>query len=352
MQNPNGQSKIYQGPKAWADFCDLQSKRNHRIFLLTDTNTHRDCLPLLAPHLHADAHYTMPAGEAHKTLATCAQVWQALTDARFERGDLLLNLGGGVVCDLGGFVASTFKRGISFVHMPTTLLAMADAAIGGKTGIDLGGYKNQVGSFAQPTAVVVNTAFLQTLPQREARSGYAEVLKHHLIHDRNGWAAAVASPTLSTDWDAAIARAIATKLHFTEADPLEKSIRKALNFGHTVGHALESHFLAQRPADPLLHGEAVAAGMWCEAWLSLQRSGISPAAFAEIATLLTQIYPKAPFLADEIDAIAAWCQQDKKNSAGQIRACLLDGIGGYAIDQALTLPEIVGSLHHYHEDYP
>ncbi len=340
-------SKIFIGPEALEDFCKSMADRRHRIFLLTDTHTYRDCAPILMRHLQVDAGLTIGAGESFKTLETCAQIWEALSDARMGRGDLLLTLGGGMVCDIGGFTASTYKRGMPFVHMPTSLLAMADAAIGGKTGIDFMGFKNQIGSFQQPQDVVVHEPFLQTLPQRELRAGYAEVLKQLLIHDRGGWQAALTEPGLPTAWERYIAQAIVTKLHFTEADPMEKSIRKALNFGHSIGHAIESHFLTQRTAGTCLHGEAVAAGIWCETWLSLQRGLVAAAEATEIQSLVARIFPQLTFGAEEIPQIAVWCLQDKKNANGQIMTALLDGIGGYKIDQPITIADAEDSLRHY-----
>lgn len=351
MEFAAGQGKLYLGPDALAAFCATQRDRGHRIFLLTDTNTHRDCRPTLLQHLTVDTEFTFPAGESNKNLARCADVWQALTDAHFSRNDVLINLGGGVVCDLGGFAASTYKRGIRFVHIPTTLLAMADAAIGGKTGIDFAGFKNQVGTFQQPAAVVIHPLFLETLPDRQIRSGFAEVMKHLLIHDRAAWNFMVAVPGLHRDYFSVIDAAVRIKLHFTEADPLEANVRKALNFGHTVGHALESHFLASRPADGLLHGEAVAVGMWCEAWLSLQRGLLPPTDMAAITAMLQANFSKTAFSPAEIPAIAQWALQDKKNAGGQILAVLLHGIGQHRIDQTIDLQELEASLAAYQASY-
>ncbi len=351
LEMDGGRGKVYLGANALSAGSEMLSQRQRRIFLLTDDNTRRDCYPLLAPLLSPDIHLTIPHGERNKTLEHCAAIWQALTEAQFERGDLLVNLGGGMVCDIGGFAASTYKRGIPFVHIPTTLLAMADAAIGGKTGIDFLGYKNQIGSFQQPLAVIVQVDFLKTLPPREVRSGFAEVLKHLLIHDRAGWESFAASPQIPCDWLPVVAKAIRTKMYFTEADPLEKSIRKALNFGHTVGHAIESHFLAQ-PDASVLHGEAVAAGMWCEAESSHQKGFLTAAETAQIQAGLAACYPKLRFERSEIPAIAAWCQQDKKNQAGQIKSCLLHGIGDFKIDVPLTLSEIEAILNQYLDHYP
>jgi 3-dehydroquinate synthase len=229
---------------------------------------------------------------------------------------------------------------------------MADAAIGGKTGIDFLGYKNQVGSFADAAAVVLHAPFLETLPEAELRSGYAEVLKHALIHDATRWKEMAALGKLPQEWSEIVEAAVATKLHFTQADPHEKGIRKALNLGHTVGHAIESHFLQQNPSAPMLHGDAVAAGIWIESHFAESRHLISKVEAEEVRGLLAAIFPKAPFFPFEITEIAAWCLQDKKNQGGKVNCSLLKGIGGFALDQFVELGEIEAALQHYFENYP
>jgi 3-dehydroquinate synthase len=252
-----------------------------------------------------------------------------------------------MICDIGGFAASCYKRGIGFVHIPTTLLAMADAAIGGKTGVNFLSFKNQIGSFQHPNAVVIYTPFLETLPQRELRAGYAEVLKHYLIQDKQAWEAVAASPHLPSDWTDIVPHAMKIKLDFTEKDPLEKNIRKALNFGHTIGHAVESHFLHWQSEASLLHGEAVAMGMMCEAFISLQRKLISQEEFEAIRNTLNSVFDRVEFSAAELPEISQWCTHDKKNAAGKINATLLNGIGDYTLDQWLSLDEIEHSLLSY-----
>lgn len=342
-----GQGKVYLGKDALARFGTTLATAPAKVLVLTDHHTATHCLPLVAAALPAHLHFSVPPGESSKSISTCLGIWGKLTAAAFERGDAVINLGGGMVCDLGGFAASCFKRGIHFMHMPTTLLAMADAAIGGKTGINFEGFKNQIGSFQQPRAVVIHTPFLGSLPERELRAGYAEVLKHYLIHDRAAWEIARQAPDLPLEWGPTVDKAVKIKLHFTEMDPTEKGIRKALNFGHTIGHAIESHFLHEDPDHPLLHGEAVAAGMACEAILSHQRQCIDSQGLSQILDTIHRIFGAVGFQADAIPAISRWCLQDKKNAGGRVNATLLDGIGGFALDQWLSLEEIEGSLRIY-----
>lgn len=343
---------IYDGPNALELFIKGSDLGSGKVLILTDSNTAQDCLPLLRPFLPQALHFSIPAGEASKNLDNCALIWQVLSENHFSRQDFILNLGGGMICDLGGFAASCYKRGIPFVNVPTSLLAMADAAIGGKTGIDFMGYKNQVGSFAQAEAVVLHAAFLQTLPAEELRSGYAEVLKHALIFDAERWQKLAALPALPDDWTEIVKEAVATKLHFAQADPKEKGIRKALNLGHTVGHALESHFLQHESKAPMLHGDAVAAGIWIESLFALQRGLISQNEAGFVCETIQKLYPKANFDRTEVPMIAAWCLQDKKNEGGKVNCSLLKGIGGFALDQKIELAEVEAGLIHYLEAYP
>ncbi|HEX8328811.1 MAG TPA: 3-dehydroquinate synthase family protein, partial [Hymenobacter sp.] len=285
--------------------------------------------------------------EEYKTLASCETVWSQLTEQRADRHAVLVNLGGGVVTDLGGFVAALYKRGIRFVQVPTTLLAQVDASIGGKTGIDFQGFKNQLGVFQAPAAVFVEPRFLHTLDPRQTKSGYAEVLKHWLIadaaafdqHRRLGW--------LTDDWTDIIRESVALKQRIVAQDPLESGPRKLLNFGHTVGHALESYLLAQ-PGREALHGEAVAAGLVCESWLSVQRGLLSTDELDKIETFVFSVFDKLSFVGLETEAIAEFALQDKKNSGATINCTLLEGIGNGVYDQPVTVAEIAASLRYYH----
>ncbi|NNJ88668.1 MAG: 3-dehydroquinate synthase, partial [Eudoraea sp.] len=241
----------------------LKEKNYSKIFILVDENTHRDCLPLFLPFIETTAELEiieMEAGETNKTIDTCIQIWHTLSDLDGDRKSLLINLGGGVVTDLGGFVASTFKRGMDFINVPTSLLAMVDASIGGKTGVDLGMLKNQIGVINQPEMVIVIVNFLKTLDRRQMSSGLAEMLKHGLITNVSYWSE-LKVVTANQALDPLIYKSIQIKNEIVAKDPSEQNLRKVLNFGHTLGHAIESYFLQKDENTALLHGEAIAIGM-------------------------------------------------------------------------------------------
>jgi len=337
----------FEALSALTDFL-LQAAPS-RLFVLADTNTVRDCYPRLQPLLPAHELLTIEAGEAYKDLATCTQVWHWLTAAQADRHALLLCLGGGVVTDLGGFCAATYKRGIRCVGVPTTLLAQVDAAVGGKTGIDFEGFKNHIGVFQEPAGVFMEPAFLRTLPPAELRSGYAEVIKHALIADAAAFGQLQhLDLNAAPDWTPIIQHSVGIKAGIVAQDPLERGPRKLLNFGHTVGHALESYLLTQ-PGREVRHGEAIAAGMVCESWLSVQRGLLSAEALGHIEVLIAKSFEKILFVALELEAIAAYAAQDKKNEGTRINCTLLQGIGQGVFDQPVTLGEIVDSLQYYQQ---
>ncbi|WP_259404529.1 3-dehydroquinate synthase [Hymenobacter sp. HSC-4F20] len=319
-----------------------------QVFVLLDTNTARQCLPLLERQLPGG--YTpieIPAGEEYKTLATCEAVWNALTQARADRHAVLVNVGGGVVTDLGGFCAALYKRGIPFVQVPTTLLAQVDASVGGKTGVDFLGFKNQIGVFQEPLAVCIEPRFLQTLDPRQLKAGYAEVVKHWLIADAAAFAHNRTIGILVDDWTPLIRESVALKQRIVAQDPLERGPRKLLNFGHTIGHALESYLLTQ-PGREILHGEAVAAGMICEAWLSHHKGQLTDQELDQVETFLFSIFDKVQFVTLETEAIADFARQDKKNAGNVINCTLLEGIGQGVYDQPVTLEDIAAALRYYH----
>ena len=321
-------TSVFIGPEALPALAELLARPAvSRVFVLADGNTARLCLPRLLPHLPADYRLIeIPAGEEYKTLASCDAVWGELTGQRADRHAVLVNLGGGVVTDLGGFAAALYKRGIRFAQVPTTLLAQVDASVGGKTGVDFQGYKNQLGVFQAPAGVFIEPKFLETLDPRQLKSGYAEVIKHWLIADADAFTTHRRLGWLTDDWTAIIRESVALKQRIVAADPLEAGPRKLLNFGHTVGHALESYLLAQ-PGREALHGEAVAAGMVCESWLSVQRGLLSPEELDKIETFVFSVFDKIAFVSLETEAIAELALQDKKNSGATINCTLLNGIG-------------------------
>ncbi|AIZ63369.1 3-dehydroquinate synthase [Hymenobacter sp. DG25B] len=319
-----------------------------QVFVLTDANTSRLCYDRLLPYL-PEGHTLLeiPAGEEYKALASCETVWTELTEHRADRFAMLVNLGGGVITDLGGFCAALYKRGILFVQVPTTLLAQVDASVGGKTGIDYLGFKNQLGVFQEPTGVFIHPPFLTTLDPRQLKSGYAEMVKHWLIADARAFDRHRQEGMFVEDWTPLIQHSVDIKRNIVAQDPLETGLRKVLNFGHTVGHALESYLLTQ-PGREILHGEAVAAGMICESWLSVQKGLLSAEELDKIETFLFTVFEKVQFVTLETDAIADYARQDKKNSGAAINCTLLKGIGQAVYDQPVTLPELADSLRYYH----
>lgn len=318
----------------------LAARAYSRVAILVDENTVKHCWPHLSTLLDDPLLIEIPSGESHKTLETCRHIWQQMLEGGLDRKSVLLNLGGGVIGDMGGFCAATFMRGIDFVQIPTTLLAQVDASVGGKLGIDFQHYKNMVGLFADPQAVFIFLPFLETLPARELRSGYAEVIKHALIGDAGLWEQLLAHTDPATvDWETVLPRALMVKKRIVEADPLETGIRQILNFGHTVGHAIETWALSH--GLDLLHGEAVAQGMIAETRLSHQYAGLSKTDMDRIISFLEIAFPHvSPAPEAELNAIM---QKDKKNLKGRIRMALLEGVGKYGVDNqtpdiALFLP--------------
>ncbi len=317
-----------------------------QLLVLADEHTHRHCYPWLQPHLPAHQVHIAPAGERHKTLATCIEIWQAMTDLALDRRTLVLNLGGGVMGDMGGFVAATYKRGIDFVQIPTTLLAMVDASVGGKLGIDFQGYKNHIGLYREPLGVYIYPPFLNTLPPEELRSGFAEVIKHHLIADKEAWPQLREQQDLSAlPLEDLIRHSVAIKARIVAADPQERGLRKALNFGHTIGHALETARLASD--QPLLHGEAIAVGMVAEAYLSQQHGLLSEIDLFDITQYLQRIYPFVRIDPQAFEHLTHLARNDKKNEGGNILCTLLHGIGGVQVNQVITADEVAASLTYY-----
>lgn len=319
-----------------------------KIGVLVDENTQRHCLPLLPANLPKLEPLVIAAGEVHKNLDTCRQVWSAMFDGGLDRHSLLINLGGGVIGDLGGFCAATFMRGIDFVQVPTTLLAQVDASIGGKLGVNLGAFKNGIGLFKNPFAVCIDPAFLATLPARELRSGLAEVAKHALIADHKMWASLRNLNDLQrTDWEALIQPAIRIKHQIVETDPKESGRRKILNFGHTIGHALES--LALQQNRPLTHGEAIAAGIICESWLSHRMLGLPQSQLLEIQTFIQRFFQPFAFGNPDLPSLFQWMAKDKKNRAATPHFTLINPIGKAHYNQICPESLVKGSLEYYSE---
>lgn len=303
-----------------------------RVVLLTDETTHALCRPLLGeldiPEI------TIGTTDVNKTLDSLQQVWRGLQGAGCTRHSLLVNLGGGMVTDLGGFAAATFKRGIRFVNIPTTLLSMVDAAVGGKTGINYGGLKNEIGAFAEASSVIICTEFLRTLDAENIRSGYAEMLKHSLLGNDEMWARHIDFDLAYPDLDLLqqlVRESIELKQRVVTEDPHEHGIRKALNLGHTVGHAFES-FLMKKDA-PLLHGYAVAWGLAVELFMSAALLNFPTDKMRQTVRFITDHYGRPAVTCDDYEALYAFMQHDKKNVAGHINFTLLSSPGEIHIDQ-------------------
>ena len=322
-----------------------------KIFVLVDTNTHKHCLSTFLAKLKTSQNIEIieiEAGEINKTIDTCVGVWNALSDLDGDRKSLLINLGGGVVTDLGGFVASCYKRGINFINVPTSLLAMVDASIGGKTGVDLGTVKNQIGVINCGDMVLVDTEFLETLPQNEMRSGLAEMLKHGLIQDETYWhkMSDLSKFTLE-DLDQLIYESIIIKKNVVTEDPNENGLRKTLNYGHTLGHAIESYCLSNDKKETLLHGEAIAIGMVLATYISHKKCGFPHEKLENIKATIRKIYGLVELTNDDYLAVIELLKFDKKNTHGNINFVLLEDIGKSKIDCKVENALIMEAFDYY-----
>ena len=325
----------------------LSAFSGHKIIIIVDENTHDNCLDYLITsfnELERAEIVLLPTGETNKVMEVCFQVWHALTEYNVSRKDLIINLGGGMVSDMGGFIASVYKRGLKFINVPTSLLGMVDAAIGGKNGIDLDGYKNQLGTFSHPSHIFIDPLFLATLPGEEIFNGYAEMLKHALIQDKDLW---LKIQKIHSENDLiqldVIHSSVLIKTKIIDKDPLEGGLRKILNFGHTIGHALEGYQLNKRQ---ISHGHAVALGMCAEAHISMKRKFISIEEFRDIEATITASFPMVSIELDEVPEIISFMYQDKKNHSGKILCSLLKGIGSAVYDIEIDEAEIGEALLH------
>jgi 3-dehydroquinate synthase len=317
-----------------------------QIAVLADEHTKKYAYPQLKPLLPKHTLITIKSGEERKNLETCNYIWQQLTDKQFDRKALLINLGGGVIGDMGGFCAATYKRGINFIQIPTTLLAQVDASVGGKLGIDFNGIKNHIGVFQEPVAVLIATEFLKTLPEAEIRSGFAEIIKHCLIADAAMWEKIRKQELDKQNWNELVPHSVEIKKKVVAQDPTEKGLRKILNFGHTIGHAVESYFLSQ-PRKKLLHGEAIAIGLICESYISHKRDLLDEQSLEAIEEFIFSLYGRIKITAQDTEAIIPLMMQDKKNERGSIQCVLLKEIGNPLYDQKLSLAEIKEAIHYY-----
>lgn len=336
------------GPLQDASFETLLNTKylNSRKIILVDENTHDACLEFLITAFSSleDAEVMLlPCGEENKVMEVCFQVWEAWTEYEIERTDLVINLGGGMVCDMGGFIASLFKRGLDFIHIPTSLLAMVDASIGGKTGIDLGKHKNQIGVFSNPQVVYIDPGFLNTLPKDELRNGYAEMLKHGLIASESHWnEIKFIDPSEDLFSQKIIFDSISIKNEIVQADPREKGERKKLNFGHTFGHAVEGLFLNED--FQIAHGHAVAVGILAESYISWKRNLIDEATFLEIENKIVSLVEIPVFELEAATPLFQLMQNDKKNFNREVQCTLLTGIGESLVNQVIQFEDVVSIL--------
>ncbi len=336
-----------------ASLADAIGRCPHdRLFVLADETTARLCLPLVeqAGSMRDARRITIKATDENKNIESLAHVWTELGRMGGTRHSLMVNIGGGMVTDLGGFAASTFKRGISYINVPTTLLSMVDASVGGKTGINLNGLKNEVGVFNNASTVILDTAFLRTMDDSNIRSGYAEMLKHGLISSREMLDGLMAFDLAQPDLGALrrmVADSVAVKERIVEADPTERGLRKALNLGHTAGHAFES--LAMRRGRPVLHGYAVAFGMVCELYLSTVKEGFPTDLMRRTVAFINEYYGRPEMTCDDYEELFELMTHDKKNTAGRVNFTLLGAPGDIRIDRTAEKEEIFEALDFYRE---
>ena len=312
------------------------------IFILCDKNTEKHCLPIFSKKnkaLNTAKVFSIPAGEKYKTLDTVLTTWNFLLNNNADKTSLLICLGGGVVCDLGGFIASTFKRGIHFINVPTTLLAMADASVGGKNGIDFNSYKNLIGTITQPQGVFIEESFLKTLPLRQIKNGFAEIVKAALIGDKKLWKKFLSLSKLpETKLTDFIFDSVVVKNKIVLKDPTEKNIRKILNFGHTVGHAIEAHYLDKK--NSLLHGEAIVMGMCIELCLGKTLTLTSPKIAMEAFLFFKKYFALQSFSEKEIELFIELMQHDKKNKDGELGFALIEDVAKPLINISASAQDV------------
>lgn len=323
---PSTVSDLFIGKMADGLSGVLEAAKASSAVLIADDHTYQYCVPLMENITGPMPCIVIPAGESNKTLESCQAIWSGLIAEEVERSTIVLNVGGGMICDLGGFAASCYQRGIRFGHIPTSLLAMADAAIGGKTGVNFQGFKNYLGRFEVPAFVWIDPVFLKTLPQTEITSGLAEIVKHAIIKGGPLWEVLVSTQHVTAlDWQSILELNTPIKQHIVEKDPYEKGLRKTLNFGHTIGHALESHFLHK--GQPISHGKAVTLGMLAETKISLLKGIIGKEDFEAIIRLITRFLDTSEVTLPRVEQLEHWLKGDKKKIVGQVGFSLPDRVG-------------------------
>jgi len=340
-------TSIFTGPQSLNDFWQfIKTSDYSNIGVLVDENTLKYCYPLIGFSERYPVIETK-SGEENKTIATCLNVWDQLSALSFDRKSLLVIVGGGVLCDMGGFIAATYLRGIDFVFIPTTLLSMCDSCLGGKTGVNFNSFKNQVGVFENSRAIFIHDQFLKTLPEKHFLSGYAEIIKLALVADKHLFYDLFHCDNFDENIEKTIEQSLKLKSKIVDADPFELNIRKSLNFGHSIGHGLESFFMINRPNEIIFHGEAIAAGMITEAWISSNRNMLTKPDLERICSFIFRLFPKLKLGSDDISLITDYIQKDKKNEHNQKLFSLPDKIGQCTINNIVTDEEIRNALEFY-----
>jgi len=329
----------------------VKNNFHSKIFILVDTNTKKDCLPIFLEEIQNSNTFEIieiPAGEIYKNLDTCLTIWNSLSTLGADRKSILINLGGGVVTDMGGFVASTFKRGIKFINIPTTLLSMVDASVGGKPGIDLGILKNQIGLFSNPEMVMIDSAYLKTVSDKEIRSGLAEIIKYGFTFDQSIWSEIKQLEEIDFKViDKLIYLSVEIKNNVVLVDPKEENIRKSLNFGHTIGHAIESYFLDNEDKITMTHGEAIAVGMIIELYFSSKLFDFPMHYTEELKSFVNRFYGKYDINESDFTPIIDLMQFDKKNINGKVNFVLLDKIEHCKLDIQVDSELLIKGLKYY-----
>ncbi len=349
----DSESKVYGSNDLRKDLSTLINKHGKgKVFLLMDSGSYRHCYPMIKGLSEIDQSNSIviEQGDENKNMDALAKVWLFLNTHGADRKSLLINLAGGMPCDLGGFAAATFKRGIDFINIPTTLLSQVDASVGGKTGINFNGYKNEIGAFKHATAVLVCNDFIASQDQENISSGFAEMIKHALIYSEDTWQIIKDFKIIAPDLEklkSLVVNSIHIKEGFVKADPTEQNVRKSLNFGHTIGHAFESFAMSAKK--PVLHGFAVAYGMIAELYLCHKKCGFPMTKVQEINSVLISIYGKFIISDNDFDALFNLMTHDKKNEKNLINFTLLKNIGQISIDQHCTREEIFEALRFYRE---
>ena len=325
----------------------ISQAKYSKVIVIADNNTKKHCYPLIKTSLPKHKLVEIRSGEPHKILGTCEKIWTVMTSEELDRHALVINIGGGVIGDMGGFCAAVYKRGIDFIQIPTTLLSQVDASVGGKLGIDFQGFKNHIGVFQLPESVLIDPVFLETLPEREIRSGFAEIIKHCLIADEHKWNEISHRDFEEQNWADLIAHSVKIKQKIVEEDPTEKGLRKILNFGHTLGHAVETLFLSKNANQRLFHGEAIAVGMIMESYLSFKRAQITKESLEQIEEFIFATYGKVKIAAEDVEAIVSLTRQDKKNKGNEVRFSLLTGIGSCGYDMVVSVSDMRKAIAYY-----